>query len=141
MKNRRKFITDCFVLTLAGMLPGKLSAITFATGAVSLDKIDFTAFRGLVGTRFLVAGSAQQGIPLELISVDELKPTQKVIRPNRYETFSLIFRGSADTTLAQDIYALEHSKLGRLSMLIVPVISRDASRRYYQAIFNRSRAA
>lgn len=138
---RRKFLADFFLLTIAGLLPGKILAVSFAAERASLGGKSFSTFRKQVGTRFLAQGSSKPATQLELISATALNITRQSIRSTAYEAFSLIFRGALDTALEQDIYAFEHPELERLSMLIVPVVARDTSRRYYQAIFNRPRAA
>jgi hypothetical protein len=140
INGRRKFLADCSLLMAAGLLPGNLLAVSFAAERASLGMASFSTFRKQVGTRFLVRGCSRSAAPLELISVTELSITRQSLRSTAYEAFSLIFRGTLDAPLEQDIHAFEHPELGRLSMLIVPVISRDVSRRYYQAVFNQLRA-
>jgi hypothetical protein len=50
--------------------------------------------------------------------------------------FSLLFRGPRQPLLAQQIYPVEHDRLGRFDLFIVPV-KRDAQGLYYEAVFNR----
>ena len=52
--------------------------------------------------------------------------------------FSLLFRGPLQPLLPQRIYPLEHDRLGRFDLFIVPV-RRDANGLYYEAVFNRAR--
>jgi|SRR5579864_2959392 len=50
--------------------------------------------------------------------------------------FSLLFRGPQQPLLPQQIYPVEHDRLGRFDLFIVPV-RRDAQGLYYEAVFNR----
>ena len=50
--------------------------------------------------------------------------------------FSLLFRGPLQPLLPQQIYPVEHDRLGRFDLFIVPV-KRDAQGLYYEAVFNR----
>ena len=50
--------------------------------------------------------------------------------------FSLLFRGPLQPLLPQQIYPVEHDRLGRFDLFIVPV-KRDAHGLYYEAVFNR----
>jgi hypothetical protein len=51
--------------------------------------------------------------------------------------FSLLFRGPRQPLLPQRIYPVEHDRLGRFDLFIVPV-KRDAQGLYYEAVFNRA---
>jgi len=55
---------------------------------------------------------------------------------NGHVNFSLLFRGPREPQLRQQIYPVEHDRLGRFDLFIVPV-KRDASGLYYEAVFNR----
>jgi hypothetical protein len=50
--------------------------------------------------------------------------------------FSLLFRGPQQPQLPQQIYPVEHDRLGRFELFIVPV-KREAHGLYYEAVFNR----
>jgi len=50
--------------------------------------------------------------------------------------FSLLFQGPPQPPLIQRIYPVEHEKLGRFELFIVP-IKREARGLQYEAIFNR----
>ena len=51
--------------------------------------------------------------------------------------FTLLFRGPLQPLLPQQIYPMEHDRLGRFDLFIVPV-RRDAQGLYYEAVFNRA---
>jgi hypothetical protein len=56
---------------------------------------------------------------------------------NGHVNFSLLFRGPLQPLLPQRIYPVEHDRLGRFDLFIVP-IKRDAHGLQYQAVFNRA---
>jgi hypothetical protein len=55
---------------------------------------------------------------------------------SRQVSFSLLFHGPPQPSLAQQIYPFEHDGLGGFDLFIVPV-RQDAQRRYYEGIVNR----
>jgi hypothetical protein len=55
----------------------------------------------------------------------------------RQQSFSLIFRGPRDPTLAQRIHPVEHPTLGTLTIFLVPIGPEgDPTELHYQAVFN-----
>jgi len=77
--------------------------------------------------RLSVPGGAS--LSLELLEVEE-----KNYSPN-LEQFSLVFRGPLTPQLVQGQYALEHEKLGKMELFLVP-IGPDGVGMGYQAVFN-----
>jgi len=56
-------------------------------------------------------------------------------RNGQRQLFSFVFRSPRDPLLPQRIYALEHSGLGKLEILLVP-IGHDEHGQRYQAILS-----
>ena len=85
-----------------------------------------------LNTKFHVSSDDTHIAELELVEVSELKliATQ--------EQFAVVFRGPRDRFLDQGIRPLEHEKLGRYELFLVPV-REDAEGYYYEAVFNRFR--
>ena len=85
-----------------------------------------------LNTKFLVSADGTNVVELELAEVSELKliATQ--------EQFSVVFRGPRDRFLGQGSRPLEHEKLGRSELFLVP-IQEDPEGYYYEAVFNRLR--
>ena len=85
-----------------------------------------------LNTKFHVSSDGTQIVELELAEVSELKliATQ--------EQFSVAFRGPRDRFLTQGTRPLEHEKLGRFELFLVPV-REDPEGYYYEAVFNRFR--
>ena len=139
MTSRRQFLTGCSALTLtAGIAPAACLSALWPVRKVTLDQISFADFSAQVDTVFTVD---QKPVELKLVEA-KLMPTFHP--PNRMaidagnEKFSLLFSGAKAPALTQDTYIFEHAGIGRFEMFIVPVASRDSSRSYYQAIFNRA---
>ena len=85
-----------------------------------------------LNTKFHLSTDDTNIVELELTEVSELKlfATQ--------EQFSIVFRGPRERFLGQGIRPLDHEKLGRFELFLVP-IREDAEGYYYEAVFNRFR--
>ena len=94
------------------------------------EAFDKTLFAKNLNTKFSVRVDADKTIELELTEITESNSA-----PN-HEQFALAFRGPADVYLPQQIYPLEHQRLGTMSVFLVPV-GRDEQGFEYEAIFNR----
>lgn len=95
-----------------------------------IDQVGKADFAGCVTERFLVQSGLPDGFELVLIQVTEQQGAP------RQEVFSLLFRGPAERPLGQGICPLEHERLGRLAIFLVPV-GRDEAGLLYEAVFNR----
>ena len=93
---------------------------------------------------FHVAGGAdgdavQGSVRLELVEIRDLSPAPsggEASGPSsQTKSFSLLFRGPAETPLAQGTYSVEHDTMGSFLIFIVPV-SRDGAGMSYEAVFN-----
>lgn len=51
------------------------------------------------------------------------------------EAYSLMFRAPVDAPPAQNVYTLEHEKLGKMDLFLVPVKKKEDGL-YYEAVFN-----
>lgn len=97
--------------------------------------LDKAAFQAQLKTPFFIGASR---VPIRLIEVFDLGSKRSANGPR--EAFSLTFHGDKAAPLQQETYMIEHDKLGMFSLLIVPVVSRDKSVRYYEAVINRLHA-
>lgn len=95
-----------------------------------LEKLTREDFAGCVGSSFRLCPDDPSGFDLVVEQVSELKAIEG------QESFSVYFRGPADRGVPQAIYLLEHDRLGRLEIFIVP-IARDEKGFLYEALFNR----
>jgi len=94
--------------------------------------LDRAAFQAHLNSDFLIGVTK---VPIKLIDVVDLG--SKRTADGKKEAFSLTFRASAETTLPQNTFMIEHAKLGMFSLFIVPIVARDKSNRYYEAVINR----
>jgi hypothetical protein len=70
-------------------------------------------------------------------SAVELELTEVVDRSNaRIDQFSLLFGGPLFPMLGQGTYMLEHTRMGEISLFLVPLGPRNAQM-IYQAVFTR----
>lgn len=90
---------------------------------------DKKLFEENLNTKFSVRVDADKTVELELTQI-----TESNAAPN-YEQFALELRGPADAYLPQQIYSLEHERMGTMSIFLVPV-GRDERGFEYEAIFN-----
>jgi hypothetical protein len=101
---------------------------------MDLGTARLTDFAPWLGTEFRVADDSGSEATLELVEANSLTAWRGAPRS---EPFSLIFRGSPDRPLDQRIHTIEHDRLGRLDLFLVPIgPGSDGRGPYYQAIFN-----
>jgi len=93
-------------LTLAIEGLNVLSALTHETFAKEL------------GSPFQLHWGAAAPLRLELVSATEFARASAGMRRT---PFSLLFRGPRQPVLPQKIYPLEHDRLGRLEIFLVPI--------------------
>jgi len=68
----------------------------------------------LVGSTFRIHRPDTSALPVKLVSATRL-------RSEVGESFSLIFRGHGNAKLGQETYTIEHARLGRFPLFVVPV--------------------
>jgi hypothetical protein len=96
------------------------------------EQLSSEIFSQHVKSNFLLSVPGGSSLSLELLEVEE-----KNYSPD-LEQFSLLFRGPRTPKLGQSLYTLEHEKLGKLELFLVPV-GPDSVGMGYQAVFNRMR--
>ncbi len=108
-----------------------------ARRVLRLASLSYAHFAPRVHQHFLIHPESGAPIKAELISVTNLghRPTAKK-GAARQSTFSIVLRGpQSDTYLPQHIYTVEHSKLGKHKIFLVP-IGPDEQGMRYEAVFN-----
>jgi hypothetical protein len=136
--SRRKFLQHGSLSAIAaGFSLGFGDKILGREASLSSDQplgLNRAAFASQLNTVFVINDGARK-VSLKLVDVTDLgsKQTSKGMR----EAFSLVFRGGHSTALKQETYTFEHHKLGAFSFLMVPILSRDQSARYYEVNVNR----
>jgi hypothetical protein len=102
-----------------------------------LASLSYAHFAPRLHQQFLIRPESGAPIKTELISVTELghRPTAKK-GAARQSGFSIILRGpQSDTYLPQHIYSVEHGRLGKHKIFLVP-IGPDEHGMRYEAVFN-----
>jgi hypothetical protein len=100
---------------------------------VDLSTACLADFGPWVGTEFRVTTVPGNAVAMDLVETAPLTASGNL----RRQPFSLIFRGPKDRHLEQRIHILEHDRLGRLGLFLVPIgPGADGNGPYYQAIFN-----
>ena len=138
MTSRRKFLKQGALGALAAGftfgLSDKLIGRTVAGSSTGLLALDRAAFSSQLRTTFVINDGSRR-IPLKLIEVADLGSKSNIT--GRREAFSLVFSGSTLSPLKQETYSIDHEKLGRFSMLLVPIFARDKNVFYYEINVNR----
>jgi hypothetical protein len=100
---------------------------------VALDQIPLATLESLVNTTFTLRLD-DRSVELQLSQVTRPRSAQP-----KFETFSLIFSGSCEPALPQQIFRLQHERLGAFDLFLVP-IAREPDGMKYEAVFNRNTA-
>jgi hypothetical protein len=136
MPTRRKFLRDCsLVAASAAWVPAAL-ARNSGLPIAFMDNPGFEQFAQQVNSPFIVRAGWEVAI-LTLVEAQIFSAASAAGEDAGNEKFSLLFRSPLQPALAQDTYPFEHSRLGRLSIFIVPAVGADRQHRYYAAIFDR----
>jgi hypothetical protein len=96
-----------------------------------LEKLDLDSFKDHVNTSFKVS---VEGNPVDLELIEAAESGGEPIAESERKPFSLLFRGPQGVNLEQQIYALEHDKVGKLEIFLVPVQPDDKGP-CYEAVF------
>ncbi len=95
-----------------------------------IEQLSREQFAGSLDSTFNLSAAPGQSLALQLTEVSELRATPK------QEIFSILFRGPSNALLPQGMYAMDHQRLGKFDLFLVPV-ARDSDGAYYEAVFNR----
>jgi hypothetical protein len=98
-----------------------------------LEKFTAKIFSDHLHTRFKTQAAHVPPVELELSEIEERESSPRV------ELFFLRFRGPHAPQLPQQIYSLEHEKLGTFAIFLT-AISADESGICYESVFNRLRS-
>lgn len=99
---------------------------------LELDRVGAADFSPLLQDPFRLVTADGASLDLELVEVHESARN----RPGQERCcFSLLFKGTRDQLLPQQMYRMEHATLGLMDLLIVPV-REDQNGYYYEAVFN-----
>lgn len=135
--SRRVFLAGTLSVAAVAVAPVVLASPAAATASSVAGRSQASYWRRstyspLVGDTFHLTGS-EDAIPLVLSQISDLQPTAT---PGAENQFSLLFTAPGRQVRAQGVYNLQHSDLGTVGLLIVPV-DRGLSMRQYQVIVNQ----
>lgn len=134
--SRRDFLKNGSLVALAVGFPISLGRTVLGSERFALsDDLDLNkaAFLAQLSTDFLVTGGFSR-VTVKLVDVSDLPRRGQSVQG---EGFSLVFQGNRSKALKQDTYQIEHDQLGTFSFLLVPIMSKDKSSVYYEAVINR----
>jgi hypothetical protein len=134
--SRREFLKRGTLMALAAGVPLSLTEKAFGMGTQTSTTagLTLTSFKSQLGTSFFVSNETAT-VKTTLVSVKSFASRKQTAAGK--EGFSLLFRGSKQTTLKQGTYVIEHEELGTFSFLIVPVGMMDTRAPYYEVVVNR----
>lgn len=140
------FLVNCSAVATA-MVAAPLRAFGEWVGfnpAASTDPFSFDAFSSQVNTIFAVHAAPGRVVRLKLVEASMDRPRAQLGRrppPDAdNEKFSIVFSGPRNELLPQEIFTLEHPKLGRMDLLLVPIFTRNPQKMDYEVVFNRPRS-
>ncbi len=137
MQTRRKFIRDCSLAAAsAALVPAAALARNPVSRTAGRAGPGFEQFSRQVNTPFFVQAGPQL-VRLVLVAADTFPAASPAAEDAGNEKFSLLFRGPVQPPLGQDTYRLDHRRLGRLEIFIVPIGCLDPALCLYQAVFDR----
>ena len=94
-----------------------------------MEQFERERFRGVIGSNFTLTAADDVNAELVLTEVRDL-------RENSYSVaFSVVFLAPENFIVPQGLYDMEHSGLGKLQLLLVP-IGQDDGRLRLEAVFN-----
>jgi hypothetical protein len=98
--------------------------------AASLTEAEFSKH---VNTDFRIDLDGENGVDLQLTEVKGYM--SKHNEQTGMERFSIYFQGPAEPSLAQQLYAFQHSEMGEFEMFLVPIAKNESGFRY-ESVFN-----
>ena len=134
--SRREFLKRGSLMALLAGVPLSFSEIASGMGTTTLAAagLNLESFESQLGTSFLINQEAAK-VKVKLVHVTNFASAKQTDAGK--EGFSLLFRGPKETTLKQGTYLIEHVELGKFSLLVVPVGTKDTRAPHYEAVVNR----
>ena len=143
MATRRDFVKMGSLAAVAGLgassvlgaTPDGLFGIPSDGRAVSASFYTGKNFKPFLNTVFkVVHKGAKTTVRLNLVQIKEKTHTSQRAIGTRTISTSLLFEGQKGRKLPQDVYELRHEKLGKFSVLLVPITTEG---NHYEVVFNR----
>lgn len=104
-----------------------------------LDKLEAGDFKKYLNDKFKIHREGADEMEAKLVEVHELgTPGHESVADHHRTAFAIIFKAHGNyKDMEQSIHTVEHAKLGKLELLLVPVVGadHDDDSDYYEAIF------
>ncbi len=100
-------------------------------GSEMLEHLTSQEFSACLNQKFVIHLESAEKLEVDLIQVEDLGDAAE---SKRRRPFSVIFRGAPEYVLPQQIYPIEHPKMGTLELFIVPIGPDDVGMRF-EAVF------
>jgi hypothetical protein len=101
----------------------------------TLNNITRQMFADAVNSTFVITHPVHGRVETYLKEVEDLRPPAFKNNPTTgHESFNLIFVSQSGIEFSQGTYDMEHEKLGRFELFIVPGVSRRYGRNYGASI-------
>lgn len=125
-------------LPISGLAFGKTTSLlgVEGDGGDALARLTWDSFYPYITTNFAFRDADGKSVELQLTRMDDARPRNYKPRGDGDECFALTFSGPLRKPLIQDVYSVEHFGLGRFSLLITVLESKNR-RNYYEAVINR----
>jgi hypothetical protein len=105
--------------------------------SAALNNMTREMFVALVNSTFVITHPVHGKVETYLKDVEDLRPPAfKNNKATGHECFNLIFVNQSGVEFTQGTYAMEHAKLGKFDLFIVPGTSQRYGRNY-GAVINR----
>lgn len=97
-----------------------------------LQSLNLASFSENLQTKFQASAAEMPAVELEMISATDTGTNLEAGQ----EQFAIVFRGPLDAFLSQRTYTLDHPRMGKFELFLVP-IKQDQNGFYYEACFAR----
>jgi len=135
MQTRRRFVKLATVSGAAALLPSALGAAARPAASEASSSGTRGRFASRLGEPFLAEDGSGAGVRLVLVEVSDPAVLGAPGLAGHPECFSASFLGPAGR-LRQGTHAVTNSRLGLLSLFLVPVGRPDGGVQRYEAAFN-----
>jgi hypothetical protein len=97
-----------------------------------MDNLPHATFTENLNSDFSILLDETTTVQLVLVEVSDLRER------DRYQAFSILFRGPRESMVPQGLYKIEHGRMGSFDIFLVPVGVGEEGYQY-EAVFNRKK--
>lgn len=141
MFSRRNFLVTGTATTISFVVNAQLGFAQNLLGNrrfVKVEELTQELFAAHLHSKFQVRLNDRDFLELELTNVTARAPLMNQQgAKSAFEKFALLFQGPPSPRLPQQIHRFQHAVIGGFEIFIVPVVSPDAGKPLYEAVFTR----